>query len=347
VDQTTGKKSGKHTFGKSKNYDSKIQCVIPSISVLAISLIHIQSKISFPIAIQKLIHDTYFKKKKKKTATQKGKIGRPKGSKNKPKEIAYTFKVFSDLVKQWEQLVKKYCSFLQIKYIVADNAFGNESVREICQEANLALISKLKSNAVLFFPDQSEYKTKPKKYGDKLIKTEISEEYRIAQEQENGKVTQEIYHIPNLWSKNIKVPLNVVIIKKYKGDKIGWSILFSTDMELHALKIIELYRIRFQIEFDFRDARQHFGLTNFCNFKQKQVTNVIGNTFFMVTLSRIAYFQQWKDNHDTNFSILNPKAQFRADKYLFEIKNMIKNDPFLFFSLENSTQIAHIGAIFA
>ncbi|MCP4521062.1 MAG: transposase, partial [Cytophagales bacterium] len=46
VDQTTGKKSGKHTFGKSKNYDSKIQCVIPSISVLAISLIHIQSKIS-------------------------------------------------------------------------------------------------------------------------------------------------------------------------------------------------------------------------------------------------------------------------------------------------------------
>ncbi len=42
-------------------------------------------------------------------------------------------------------------------------------------------------------------------------------------------------------------------------------------MELPALKIIELYQIRFQIEFDFRDARQHFGLTNFCNFKEKQV----------------------------------------------------------------------------
>ena len=101
----------------------------------------------------------------------------------------------------------------------------------------------------------------------------------------------------------------------------------------------------FQIEFDFRDARQHFGLTNFCNFKEKQVTNVIGNAFFMVTLSRIAYFNEWKEDHNTKFSILNLKARFRADKYLFEIKNMIENDPLLFFSLENSSKIAQIGAI--
>lgn len=346
VDQTTGKKYGKCTYGKSKNYDSKTQRVIPSISVLAISLIHIKSKTSFPVAIQQLIYDTYTKKKKKKSSPKKGKIGRPKGSKNKPKEIAYTFQVFSSLLKQWDELVKKYCSFLQVKHIVADNAFGNESVRKICQEANLDLISKLKSNAALFFPDQSEYKTKPKKYGDKLIKTELLEEYRITQEEENGRLVQEIYHIPNLWSKNIKVPLNVVIIKKYKNSKIGWSILFSTDMKLSALKIIELYQIRFQIEFDFRDARQHFGLTNFCNFKEKQVTNVIGNAFFMVNLSRIAYFNEWKEDHNTKFSILNLKARFRADKYLFEIKNMIENHPLLFFSFENSSQIAHIGAIF-
>jgi putative transposase len=345
VDQTTGKKSGKHTFGKSKNYDSKTQRVIPSISILAISLIHLKSKISFPVLIQQLVYDTYTKKKKKKSPAKKGKVGRPKGSKNKPKEIAYTFQVFSNLLEQWEKLVEKYCSFLQIKYIVGDNAFGNESVRKICQEANLELVSKLKSNAALFFPDQNDYKTKPKKYGDKLIKTDLLEKYRIEQEIYEGELVQEIYHIPNLWSKNIKVPLNVVIIKKYKDSQIGWSILFSTDMELSPQKIIELYQIRFQIEFDFRDARQHFGLTNFCNFKEKQVTNVIGNAFFMVTLSRIAYFKEWKEDHNTKFSILNLKARFRADKYLFEIKNMIENDPLLFFSLENSSKIAQIGAI--
>ena len=212
VDQTTGKKSGKCTFGKSKNYDSKTQRVIPSISVLAISLIHTKSKISFPVSIKQLIYDTHTKKEKKKTPTKKGKVGRPKGSKNKPKEIAYTFQVLSNLLQQWKKLVETYCSFLQVKHIVADNAFGNESVRKMCQEGNLELISKLKSNAALFFPYQGEYKTKPNKYGDKLIKTDLLKEYKVEQEKENGKLVQEIYHITNLWSKNIKVHLNVVLM---------------------------------------------------------------------------------------------------------------------------------------
>ena len=38
--------------------------------------------------------------------------------------------------------------------------------------------------------------------------------------------------------------------------------LFSTDLELCPDKLFRLYRSRFQIEFLFRDAKQHLGLTD-------------------------------------------------------------------------------------
>ena len=48
-----------------------------------------------------------------------------------------------------------------------------------------------------------------------------------------------------------------------KGKKIGKSLLYSTDENLDASKIIQYYQLRFQIEFIFRDATKHLGLTNF------------------------------------------------------------------------------------
>ena len=54
-----------------------------------------------------------------------------------------------------------------------------------------------------------------------------------------------------------------------------------------TFSITNSYHARFQIEFNFRDARQFFGLSNFKNIKKQQVQNVIGYAFFMVALSNI------------------------------------------------------------
>ena len=39
-------------------------------------------------------------------------------------------------------------------------------------------------------------------------------------------------------------------------------LLYSTDLELSPAHLLRLYRARFQIEFAFRDAKQHLGLNN-------------------------------------------------------------------------------------
>ncbi|BDI20509.1 hypothetical protein ANSO36C_63110 (plasmid) [Nostoc cf. commune SO-36] len=50
-------------------------------------------------------------------------------------------------------------------------------------------------------------------------------------------------------------------------------------------KIIDYYKLRFQIEFNFRDAKQFWGLEDFMNLSQAAVTNTANLAFFMVNLS--------------------------------------------------------------
>ena len=63
--------------------------------------------------------------------------------------------------------------------------------------------------------------------------------------------------------------LNVVVIVKthLKSGKRVHVVLFSTDIDLTAEQIVDYYALRFQIEFNFCDAKQHWGLEDFMNVR--------------------------------------------------------------------------------
>ncbi len=64
--------------------------------------------------------------------------------------------------------------------------------------------------------------------------------------------------------------LNVVIIVKTNlvTQARTYVILFSSDLYLPYAKLIDYYKQRFQIEFNFRDAKQYWGLEDFMNVKE-------------------------------------------------------------------------------
>ncbi len=66
-----------------------------------------------------------------------------------------------------------------------------------------------------------------------------------------------IYQV-QLLHKNFPQPLNVVVIVKTNltTGKFAKVLLFSDDLELAYDKLIDYYQLRFQIEFNFRDAKQ-------------------------------------------------------------------------------------------
>jgi hypothetical protein len=87
--------------------------------------------------------------------------------------------------------------------------------------------------------------------------------------------------------KDFADPLNVTIIQRIRlsDKKRGQVILFSYDLQLGWENMIIYYRLRFQIEFTFRDAKQFWGLEDFMNIKQKAIKNAANLSLFMVNLS--------------------------------------------------------------
>ncbi|BAP56492.1 transposase, IS4 family [Thioploca ingrica] len=100
-----------------------------------------------------------------------------------------------------------------------------------------------------------------------------------------------------------------------KTQKVAQVILFSTDLELAWDKLIEYYRVRFQIEFNFRDAKQHWGLEDFMNIRPTPVYNAANLSMLMVNLSQVLRQQA----PFSAMSVLDLKAWFQADKYVREV----------------------------
>ena len=135
----------------------------------------------------------------------------------------------------------------------------------------------------------------------------------------------DIYHFQQIWVKFLPVKINVVVLisTHTKTGKTARKVLFSTDLKLSADFIIEFYCLRFQIEFNFRDAKQHFGLADFRAYKKKQVNNSVGLAFFMVNFTHIVRKKVTEKHQLEQISIIDLKACFRAEKYVFLILNLI------------------------
>ena len=102
-------------------------------------------------------------------------------------------------------------------------------------------------------------------------------------------------------------------------------ILFSSDLKLSYEKIIDYYKLRFQIEFNFRDAEQFWGLEDFMNLSQTAVTNAANLVFFMVNLSHhvLGDFRQ----HNPGSGIIALKAYYGGFRYVREILKMLPEMP--------------------
>jgi hypothetical protein len=77
--------------------------------------------------------------------------------------------------------------------------------------------------------------------------------------------------------------------------------------------MILYYRLRFQIEFTFRDAKQYWGLEDFMNIKATQVKNAANISMFMVNLSR---FLTEQNAANVAPSILDIKIRSQSAFYL-------------------------------
>jgi len=263
--------------------------VLNGLGFQAISLIDTKSKKSWPILIEQMQPKKEGKNKKEDINKPKRGRGRPNGSKNKNKQEV----VLNNEMQQIKSMLDKVKNLLsnwgsKIRYFVYDGALGNNAGLQMVLQSGFQLVSKLKNNSALYLPWSGGYSGKgaPKKYGLKLDFRTIAEKYLKFKNIEDAILTR--YFQLEVLSKSCPCPLNIVVIykKNLVTGKIAHVILFSSYLGLGWEKIVEYYNARFQIEFNFRDAKQFWGLEDFMVVKEVCVNNAANLSFFMVNLSQ-------------------------------------------------------------
>jgi putative transposase len=197
----------------------------------------------------------------------------------------------------------------------------------MARQSNLHLISKLRCDAALYLPYAGPYAGRGphRKYGSKLDYHNMPEKY-LKETTVEGHIQTRLYQA-QLLHKEFAQPLNVVIIAKTNlhTQARAHVLLFSSDLELAYAPLVDSYSLRFQIEFNFRDAKQYWGLEDFMNITPMGVTNAANLSLFMVNVSY--RLQADVRPRDPDYSILDLKADCRGYKYVEETIKMLPEKP--------------------
>jgi len=354
-DECVVTKAGKKTYGLDRFFSSLYGKPVPGLSFFALSLISTQQRRSYPTMVEHMVRTeaekvaTQAKSHKKTQQRQKtahqGKPGRPPGSKNREKTPVTLSPELQRIQTMIQQQLGVVGGLIPLTHMVLDGHFFNSPALHMVRGCGLHLISKLRHDAALYFPYDGPYAGRGprRKYGDKLDYRNIPVQY-LTQTTVEDNIHTRIYQA-QLLHKEFAQPLNVVILVKTNltTQACAHVVLFSSDLDLSDVQLIDKYSLRFQIEFNFRDAKQYWGLEDFMHVQETAVSNAANFSLFMVNVAHVLVSRF--RNANPQFGVLDLKAYFRGHKYVAETLKLLPQSPEPVLIAEIFDQVSRLGRV--
>ena len=334
-DETVVTKAGKHTHGLDRFFAGLYGKPVPGLAFFALSLISIQQRRSFPIQIEQVVRTAAEKAapcarrvaKAPPAPARPRQPGRPKGITTKAKTAVALTPELTRIQGMVLQVCERIGTLFPLTYLVLDGHFGNNNALQLARRCQLHLLSKLRSDSALYLPYAGPYAGRgPRRiYGDKLDLQAIPARY-LRDTADDGGIATCIYQL-EARHKTFAQPLNVVVIVKTNRhtQRQAHVLLFSSDLALPFTHLIDYYGLRFQLEFNFRDAKQYWGLEDFMQTTPTAVTNAANLSFFMVNL--VERVLQDVRQRQPDWSVLDLKAHCRGTKYVEETIKLLPERP--------------------
>jgi putative transposase len=337
-------KSGKMTYGLDRFFSSLYGKAVPGLCFLSLSLLSVKRRTSSPVLTEQVAKPSALVQEplKKKAS---GRRGRPKGSKNRNRREVELSPSLGFIQAQIKRVLEQIGDAFKVVYFIFDGELGHNDAMQMVRQVGLHLVSKLRYNSALYFPYDGAYcgRGPRRKYGQKVDYRNIPSAYLQSTSIEKEIKTQ-IYQM-SLWHKKFAEMLNVVVIVKtnLQTHKTAHVVLFSSDLTLGYDHLIDYYRLRFQLEFNFRDAKQYWGLEDFMNVNARPVYNGANLAMFMVNVSHALIRPmrvQW-----SAFSVNDLKAWFRGQKYVVETLKLLPEPPDPIFIAQVVSKMAELGRV--
>jgi len=194
------------------------------------------------------------------------------------------------------------------KIVVADAFFSKTTFIQPLINEGFNVISKLRDDANLRYKFTGEYsgKGRPAHLAGKIDLDNLNMD--IFTQIEFNDTTQAFYAIVN--SRSLKK--DILLVVEQKTDEKGKTIqrlIFSTDTDMNASEVLEYYHCRFQMEFNFRDAKQATGLNHSQARDLDKLHFHFNASLTTVNISKIMHLKD-KNKADKPFSIADYKLLY-------------------------------------
>jgi IS4 transposase len=195
-------------------------------------------------------------------------------------------------------------------YIVADAYFAKKPFVDTVLSMKMHLISRLRDDAdlkYLFYGEKTGLKGRPRKYDGKINWANLNKDYfQITQVDTQITVYSAIVYSKS-FKRNIKIACEFTTSEK---GKVTRKIYFSTDLEMEAQDIIKYYRSRFQIEFLYRDGKQHTGLENCQDRSENKLHFHFNTALTSINIARVCHWLSLPKEKREAFSMADVKTLY-------------------------------------
>lgn len=209
-----------------------------------------------------------------------------------------------------------------ITSLAVDGAFSKFKFVNAACDMGLHVISKLRCDANLryLYSGTQKERGRKRRYDGKVKPGDLSRFEYVAEIEPGIQIYTAVVNSISL-ERDIRL---VVIVNNRNKNRTGYCLLYSTDTSQEALQILSDYKLRFQIEFIFRDAKQFTGLTD-CQATAQEKLDFHFNA--ALTALNIARKMHLMTQPDAPFSMTSIKRQYFNEHFMKIIFSNLDVDP--------------------
>ena len=272
-------KSGKQTPGLGRWWSGKDQCTLKGLEISCLSIIDVAAGTAMSLeAVQTPAKEVL----KAKNLNQVG---------------------------HYVSVIKKQLPTLKtmVKYLTADGYFMKHDFIAPLLKEGLHIITKMRPDADLRYTyngTKHSRRGRPKLYDGKVDCTSIDKR-RIKKFDEDDKV---IYYSGIVYCMALKQLVRIVYLQEKASKR--YEIFLCTDTLINPPLIIKYYRLRFQIEFLLRDAKQHSGLEECQARSENKLYFHFNMALSVVSVAKAALWLSLPKEKREAFSMRNIKLMY-------------------------------------
>ena len=301
IDASFVSKSGKHTYGLDRFWNGSHSRAEKGLEISALAWLDLTEKCAYGLSVEQTPPSP-------EPSASESSASESSASESSASDISAPETTRMDVYLDQLRRVVKAHDLTWLRYLLMDGAYSKQNFVDGVRDLGLHPIGKLRADANMRYLYQGPKRPgpgRPKTYDGKVDWSDLSRFERLDTEDEDIVLYHQVLN-------HVQLKRNLQVVVVVHTQRKRYAVLFSTDVDLDALKLYRYYKARFQIEFLFRDAKQFTGLSD-CQARSKGKLDFHFNaSLSAVTFAKLEARQASGDG-DASFSMASLKR--RAEAY--------------------------------